>query len=72
MQTEPPKADPPKRRWFQFRLRTLFVVVTIAAVQCAACLPMLREWQHQEKLRRIGELLSRDFHRPRWVIGMGR
>jgi hypothetical protein len=34
MQTEPPKAEPPKRkrRWFQFRLRTLMTVVTIFCV----------------------------------------
>jgi hypothetical protein len=31
MQTEPPKADPPKRkrRWFQFSLRSLLVFKTI-------------------------------------------
>ncbi|HEV2970986.1 MAG TPA: hypothetical protein VGY55_13520 [Pirellulales bacterium] len=34
MQTEPPKAEQPKRkrRWFQFSLRSLFVVTTIVAV----------------------------------------
>ena len=34
MQAEPPKADPPKRkrRWFQFSLRTLMIVVTLLAV----------------------------------------
>ena len=36
---------PSARRRFQFRLRTLFVVVTIVAVQCAVCLPAYREWQ---------------------------
>jgi Leucine Rich repeat len=37
MQTEPLKADPPKRRrrWFQFSLRTLMIVVLIAAIPCA-------------------------------------
>ncbi len=33
-----PFAIPPptcKRRWFQFRLRTLFIVITAAAVACA-------------------------------------
>ncbi len=34
MQTEPPRADPPKRkrRWFQFSLRTLLIVVTVFCV----------------------------------------
>ena len=37
MQTEPPKADPPKckRRWFQFSLRTLLIGVTVLAMPCA-------------------------------------
>ena len=35
MRTEPAKAEPKrKRRRFQFRLRTLFVVTTAAAVVC--------------------------------------
>ena len=47
MQTESPKAARPKRkrRWIQFSLRTIFVITTIVAVQCAVCLPMLRERQ---------------------------
>jgi hypothetical protein len=34
MPTEPPIADPPKRkrRWYQFRLRTLLIVVALLAV----------------------------------------
>jgi hypothetical protein len=34
MQTEPPKADPPKRkrRWFQFSLRTLMIGVALFGV----------------------------------------
>ncbi len=38
MPTEPPEAEPPKRnrRWFQFRLRTLMIGVTLLA---AACVP---------------------------------
>ena len=37
MQTEPTKADPPKRkrRWFQFSLRSLLVAVTLLAAACA-------------------------------------
>jgi hypothetical protein len=36
METEPPKANPPKgkRRWFQFRLRSLLIGVTLAAIPC--------------------------------------
>jgi hypothetical protein len=36
MQTEPPKAEPPKRkrRWFQFSLRSLMIGVAILAVIC--------------------------------------
>jgi hypothetical protein len=36
MQTEPRKADPPKRqrRRFQFRLRTLMIVVAVVAAVC--------------------------------------
>jgi hypothetical protein len=51
-------AQTPKLRWFQFRLRTIFTVVTIVAVQCAVCFPMLREWKSRtavfEKLRQVG------------------
>ena len=49
MLTDPPKAEPPqrKRRWFQFSLRSLLVIVAVVAVQCGICLPMLREWQRQ-------------------------
>jgi hypothetical protein len=45
MQTDSPQH---KRGRFQFSLRTLFVVATIIAVQCAVCLPMLREWQEND------------------------
>ncbi len=36
MPTEPSKAEPPKRkrRWFQFSLRTLLIVVTLLGVVC--------------------------------------
>jgi Tfp pilus assembly protein FimT len=51
MQTEPPKAEPPKRkrRWFQFSLWTLTIAVAIVSVGCAICLPMLREWQQRQQ-----------------------
>ena len=55
MEAEPPNSDPPKRkrRWFQFSLRTLLAVVTIVAVDCAVCLPILKESQRREAVRRI-------------------
>ena len=50
MDTEPQATQPRRqRRRFQFRLRTLFVVVAIVAVQCAVCLPILREWEEREQ-----------------------
>jgi hypothetical protein len=44
MQTEPPTAVPPKRkrRWFQFSLRTLLIVVTLLAAICGIVTP---EWK---------------------------
>jgi hypothetical protein len=47
---------PPRRR-FQFRLRTLFVIVTIVAIQCEVCLPMLREWQARNRTHTLVERL---------------
>jgi hypothetical protein len=45
--SEPTKPAPPKRKhhWFQFSLRSLFVAMTILAVQCAVCFPMLRAYE---------------------------
>jgi hypothetical protein len=37
----------------RFRLRTLFVFMTILAVQSAVCLPMLREWQKNQEIEEI-------------------
>jgi hypothetical protein len=49
-------------RRFQFRLRTLFVVAAIVAVQCAVCLPMLRDWEarreYRERARRTIQIMS--------------
>jgi len=54
MVKSPINLQTPKLRWFQYRLRTIFTVVTIVAVQCAVCFPMLREWECAKKLRQIG------------------
>ena len=48
------------KRRFQFRLRTLLVVMAIVAVQCAVCLPMLRELKEREEYRRA--LVRRTIH----------
>lgn len=34
----------------RFRLRTLFLIMTIVAVQCAVCLPALKEWQERKAI----------------------
>ena len=52
MQTEPTKADPPKRkrRRFQFRLRTLMIGVTLLAVACWWIVGQLRIVQGRERM----------------------
>jgi hypothetical protein len=51
--------QPSPRRRFQFCLRTLFVAVTIVAVQRAVCLPALKEWQLQREAAQIDERFIR-------------
>ena len=67
MQTEPPKADPPKRkrRWFQFSLRTLMIVVVIVAIPCA-WLGRKIERKRQEReavaaIKKMGGLVGYDY-----------
>jgi hypothetical protein len=45
MEAEPSKAEPPKRkrRWFQFSLRTLMIVVTLLAVAVAGAVRFTRD-----------------------------
>ena len=56
MQTEPPKADPPKRkrRWFQFSLRSLLIFTLICAVGCAW---VVRRMERKRKEREAVETL---------------
>ena len=60
MQTEPPKADPPKhkRRWFQFSLRTLLIFTLICAV---GSVWVARRIEQKRKVResRINEAVFR-------------
>ncbi len=48
MEAKPPNVEPPKRkrRWFQFRLRTLMIAVTLLAIALAYAAPDVRIW-HQ-------------------------
>src|SRR5262245_31844789 len=40
-----PMTNPPKRRWHQFSLRTLLIVVTLLAAECAFVTWFLRDRQ---------------------------
>jgi hypothetical protein len=44
-----PTAPKPKRRWFQYSLRTLLVVVTLFAIPCSWLVVMLRQAERQRK-----------------------
>jgi hypothetical protein len=52
-QTEPPKGDPPKRkrRWFQFSLRTMMVVVTLLALACWGAVDRARLIRERDEAR---------------------
>ena len=55
MQSEPSKADPPKRkrRRFQFRLRTLMIGVTLVAALAACCRYVDRETSIVNERRKV-------------------
>src|SRR5437660_677517 len=59
MQTEPPKADPPKRkrRWFQFSLRSLMALMLLAGIG----MTWLVALKHQAERQRIAvEIILKD------------
>jgi hypothetical protein len=65
MQADPPKAEPPKRkrRWFQFRLRTLMIVVTLLATVCAYVswqMRIVRERQAEVNREVEGRIIGTD------------
>ena len=51
MQSEPPKADPPKRkrRWFQFSLRSLLIFTLVVAVACAWLARKIERKRHERE-----------------------
>ena len=50
LNTEPPKR---KRRWFQFRLRTLLIGVTLLAAACPFGVRLLERWRIENVIREI-------------------
>jgi hypothetical protein len=47
----------PNRRWFRFSLRTLFVVVTAAAIMVAGALPLARRYAEWKRIHQYDELV---------------
>jgi hypothetical protein len=83
MQTEPPKAEPPKRkrRWFQFSLRSLLIFTAVCAVS-AGWLGRRIEQKRIERVAveaivRMGGRVAYDYERdsakprgPEWLRGL--
>ena len=44
-------ADPPKRRWYQYSLRTVFIVITLLAIPCWYVGEQYRIVAHREEVR---------------------
>ena len=55
MPDTPTTAQPskPRRRWFQFRLRTLLIVIMMLAILLPIALWLDREWQELRDLDRF-------------------
>jgi hypothetical protein len=51
IESEPPKADPPKRkrRWYQFNLRSLMIVVTLICAVASAWLGIKIDQKRKER-----------------------
>ena len=67
MQSEPTKAEPPKRkrRWYQFSLRSLMIFTLIVAIPCA-WLGRKIERKGQEREAAVWLVRRKDFF---WQIG---
>ena len=76
MEAEPPKADPPKRkrRWFQFSLRTLMIVVVVLSAGCAYVKYLLAryeaEWREEDAA--IAKISAMMEHQVGGEIAVGR
>ena len=62
MPDDPNTAEPgkPRRRWFQFRLRTLLVIIAVASVCMAIGVHLERKWM-KERNEQLQRLLDADF-----------
>jgi Leucine Rich repeat len=72
MQTEPPKAEPPKRkrRWFQFSLRALMMFTVVCAIGSAwVARKMERKRKEREAVEAIGRLGGRTWYEYQSVKG---
>ena len=63
---EPQPAVPkPKLRWYQYRLRTLLIFVTLCTIACSLLVPMIRKMQEdaekaEKEAKRIAKLRQRE------------
>jgi hypothetical protein len=75
MDSEPPKADLPKRkrRWFQFSLRTLLIATLIVAIPCAwlgrKIAQKQREREAVEAIVKAGGIVCYDYQKPSFITG---
>jgi len=48
----------PKRRWFRFSLRTLFVVLTVCALCSPAIVKQYKDWKQRCDVKELIELIT--------------
>jgi len=54
------KATPPRRRWYQFSLRTLFGVLTVVALATPSTARRYRQWQAAREAAAAAAEAARD------------
>jgi hypothetical protein len=69
MPTDPPEAAPPKRkrRWFQFSLRALMIVVALLAIVCAGSKHLADAISDAREAARNTPVPVNRFGNGRWV-----
>src|SRR5260221_655750 len=74
MQSEPPRADPPKRkrRWFQYSLRTLLIFVTLVGLFCGLIVrPALEQRRVVREINALGARVGYDHRNGIFAIAFG-